>query len=311
MSEFPQATSRRELRERERAAESSRSRPEPRRRDRAGRAKAVDTARPVGSRTAAARPVASRTAAARPVARQGSRARTVGSRLLSVAAMLFAAVIVVGMSVPANAFFPASPDSTSTLSASSSKLGQSVAVSSDEKVDVGARDKIGVLSWAQVLAQKYSRVGATIGGTGSGPVRWPFPYPVRVSSPFGPRVAPCSGCSTYHRGIDVVPGDKAAIFAAASGVVTTRDDGTTSYGNYVIITSQVNGRTVTFTYAHMTSGSSPLELGQKVAVGDFVGLVGNTGESTGPHLHFEVNVDGTTIDPIPWMEANAGPGGTN
>jgi murein DD-endopeptidase MepM/ murein hydrolase activator NlpD len=298
MSEFPQATSRRELRERERVAEQLRTRPQPGRRDRPSGARAVEKARPVRSRTASARPAK----------RQGSRARTIGSRLLSLAAMMFAGAIVVGMSVPANAFFPTSSDSTSTLAAASSKAGQSVTVSSDEKLEVGARDKVQVLSWAQVLAQKYNN-GAKIGGSGTGPIRWPFPYPVHISSGFGPRVAPCGGCSSYHEGIDMVPGDKAAIFSASSGTVTKRNDGSNgydSYGNVVVITSKVDGHTVTFTYAHMTTGSSALVLGQTIEVGDFIGLVGETGEATGPHLHFEVNVDGTTIDPVPWMEAHAG-----
>ena len=105
----------------------------------------------------------------------------------------------------------------------------------------------------------------------------------------------------------MVPGDKAAIFSASTGVVTVRNDGLTGYGNVVEITSQVSGHVVKFTYAHMTTGSSALTLGETVNVGDFIGLVGETGEATGPHLHFEVNVDGTTIDPIPWMTANAGP----
>ncbi|HEU0205174.1 MAG TPA: M23 family metallopeptidase [Pseudolysinimonas sp.] len=304
MSEFPQATSRRELRERERAAQLARGRSQPGRRGRSRRAKAVEKARPVRSGTAAATPAK----------RSGSRARTIGSRLFSLAAMMFAGAIVVGMSLPANAFYSTSTDGTNALATSSSKAGQSVTVSSDEKVDVGAREKIRVLSWAQVLAQKYSH-GATIGGAGTGPIRWPFPYPVRISSGFGPRVAPCRGCSTYHEGVDMVPGDKAAIFSSSTGVVTVRDDGTGAYssygggtyGNFVIITSTVNGHTVSFTYAHMTSGSCPLVLGQSVQVGDFIGLVGETGEATGPHLHFEVNLDGTKIDPIPWMVANAGP----
>jgi len=168
-----------------------------------------------------------------------------------------------------------------------------------------------VLSWAQMLAQKYNN-GAKVGGAGTGPVRWPFPFPVRISSGFGPRVAPCGGCSTYHEGVDMVPGDKAAIFSSSTGVVTTRDAGdnghySSTYGNVVMITSKVNGHTVRFTYAHMTTGSSALQLGDTVQVGDFIGLVGETGEATGPHLHFEVNVDGVTIDPIPWMTANAGP----
>jgi murein DD-endopeptidase MepM/ murein hydrolase activator NlpD len=225
--------------------------------------------------------------------------------------MLFVAALTIGMSVPANAFLPASsiPASSETdsgLAAAASGSGQSVTVASDEKIDAGARDKVQVLSWAQVLALKYNN-GSKVGGAGTGPIRWPFPYPVHISSGFGPRIAPCNGCSTYHEGVDMVPGDKAAIFSASTGVVTTRNDGLTGYGNVVEITSQYDGHTVKFTYAHMTTGSSALVLGQTVNVGDFIGLVGETGEATGPHLHFEVNVDGTTIDPIPWMTANAGP----
>jgi murein DD-endopeptidase MepM/ murein hydrolase activator NlpD len=287
MTELPQATSRRELRERERAeyqisVRSSRGRAIAKRRKRAERVGRAKTAP------------------------QGSRARTIGSRLLSVAAMLFVGVLAVGMSVPANAFFPASSDTTSTLAASSSTAGQSVAVSSDDSVAADARDKVQVLSWAQVLAQKYSHAGARVGGAGSGPVRWPFPYSVSISSGFGPRAAPCNGCSTFHDGVDLVPGDKAAIFAVATGVVTERADGLSGLGNYAVISSTINGHSVQITYGHMTTASSPLVLGQTVQVGDFIGLVGETGEATGPHLHLGLVLDGKLVDPIPWLEANAG-----
>ncbi len=307
MTELPQAASRRELRERERTAEQSRSRSQTGRRERPTRSRPVEKARPVRQGKASARPAK----------RQGSRARTIGSRLLSLAAMIFVGALAIGMSVPANAFFPAASGSSDLLTgdsslAAASGASQSVTVSSDEKVEVGARDKVQVLSWAQVLAEKYNN-GAKVGGGGTGPIRWPFPFPVHISSGFGPRIAPCGGCSTYHEGVDMVPGDKAAIFSASTGVVTTRDAGPDygSYGNVVVITSKVNGHTVKFTYAHMTTGSSALLLGDTVEVGDFIGLVGETGEATGPHLHFEVNVDGTTIDPIPWMTTNTGVGGTN
>jgi len=309
MTELPPATSRRELRERERQIEQSRGRVQAGRRDRPTRARTVEKSHPSRS-SASARTTSSRTASSRKA--RGSRARTVGSRLLSVAAMLFAGALAIGMSVPANAFFPASSDSANSLASSASTAGQSVAVSGDESLDVGKRDTVNVLSWAQVLAQQYDH-RSTIGGAGTGPIRWPFPYPVHISSGFGPRIAPCKGCSTFHEGVDMVPGDKAAIFSASTGVVTARNDGSHgygSYGNVVEITTHYNGHTIKFTYAHMTTGSSPIVLGQTVQVGDFIGLVGETGEATGPHLHFEVNVDGTTIDPIPWMEANAGPGGT-
>jgi murein DD-endopeptidase MepM/ murein hydrolase activator NlpD len=87
-------------------------------------------------------------------------------------------------------------------------------------------------------------------------------------------------------------------------VVTGREDGTSEYGNYVIITHQIAGHVVTSTSAHMLLGSSPIVVGQTVKVGDFLGLVGMTGEATGPHLHFEIAVDGARTDPIPWLEAN-------
>jgi murein DD-endopeptidase MepM/ murein hydrolase activator NlpD len=287
MSELPQARSRRELRERERAAVSAASaRP-------ARRSQAVATAAP----------------------RTTNRHR-IASKLLSAAAMVFVAALAIGMSVPASAFSasamaPAGAGSTtiggaaaSTGAARSGVGSQTAAVANDQPADAISRDGFQVLSWAQVLAQKYSHVGASLGRNSTGTIRWPFPYPVTISSPFGPRIAPCSGCSTYHEGVDFTPGANAAIFAVAAGIVTGRDDTNVGYGNYVIITSQLNGHTVKFTYAHMTHASSPILLGQKVQVGDFIGLVGETGEATGPHLHFEVNVDGTTIDPIPWLEAN-------
>ena len=277
MSELPQARSRRELREREHASDAVSAR----------RSKAAVTSAP----------------------RTTNRHRIV-SKLMSVAAMLFVGALAIGMSVPASAFSVGAISATSgcsATSASSARGGagtQTAAVATDQPVGAVTRDGFQVLSWAQVLAEKYAHISSYRYSGGQGSIRWPFPYAVSISSPFGPRVAPCAGCSTFHEGVDFTPGDKAAIFAVATGVVTGREDGHAGYGNYVIMTSQLNGHTVRFTYAHMTTGSSPIVLGQTVQVGQFIGLVGMTGEATGPHLHFEVNVDGTTIDPIPWLEAN-------
>ncbi|HEY4224728.1 MAG TPA: M23 family metallopeptidase [Pseudolysinimonas sp.] len=290
MTELPQATSRRELREREQALAAAQARSSGSRRGGASRARRPEKARPVRN--------------GKPVRPQSSRAHRVGSKLLSLGAMIFAGALAFGMSVPANAFYPTASSSGAALADAATTGGQAAAVPSDETVDVASRDTINVLSWAQVLAQKYAHGGATVGGTSGGSIRWPFPYATKISSPYGPRVAPCSGCSTFHNGVDFTPGANSAIFAVASGVVTGREDGTSEYGNYIIVTSQLSGQTVKFTYAHMTAGSSAIVLGQRVEVGDFLGLVGMTGEATGPHLHFEVNVNGTTIDPIPWLETN-------
>jgi len=63
---------------------------------------------------------------------------------------------------------------------------------------------------------------------------------------------------------------------------------------------------VSTTYAHMTNGTRAVQAGQTVEPGQFIGKVGNTGRSFGAHLHFEVRVNGSLVEPIGWLRANAG-----
>jgi len=139
-----------------------------------------------------------------------------------------------------------------------------------------------------------------------GAVRSPFPGPVQMSSGFGYRSAPCGACSSLHQGLDFTPGMGTPIGAVAAGKV--RVSGTYfSYGNAVIIDHVVDGRQVSTLYGHMIPGSSPLKVGDTVAAGQFIGLVGSSGVSTGAHLHLEVLMDGVTpIDPKAWLEARIG-----
>ncbi|WP_139199715.1 M23 family metallopeptidase [Curtobacterium sp. MCBA15_008] len=139
-----------------------------------------------------------------------------------------------------------------------------------------------------------------------GAVRSPFPGPVRMSSGFGYRSAPCGACSSLHQGLDFNPGMGAPIGAVAAG--TVRVSGTYfSYGNAVIIDHVVDGREVSTLYGHMIPGSSPLKVGDTVEAGEFIGKVGSSGVSTGAHLHLEVLMDGVTpIDPKAWLEARIG-----
>jgi len=232
-----------------------------------------------------------------------------GARLLSLGAMIFAGALAVGMSVPASAFGPAggSEPAAAEVAPPQSDL-QSVEVASDATAPETARDGYTVLSWAQMLVQKYGTHTYNWDPSNTGPIRWPFPMEVKISSGFGERAAPCNGCSSMHMGLDFQPPNNSPIYAIASGTVVQHSDDAFGYGNHVIIDHGDllgDGVDVQTLYAHMQHGSVPLNVGDHIEVGDFIGLVGMTGTATGIHLHFEVHLDGVQVDPYKWLKANA------
>ncbi len=80
-----------------------------------------------------------------------------------------------------------------------------------------------------------------------------------------------------------------------------------SLGTVIMIDHVIDGQTVTSVYAHMIEGSRTVEIGDTVRVGQIIGETGNTGMSTGPHLHFEIRIggiNGTWVDPLEWLYAN-------
>jgi murein DD-endopeptidase MepM/ murein hydrolase activator NlpD len=136
------------------------------------------------------------------------------------------------------------------------------------------------------------------------PVQWPIDPATEISSPFGPRVAPCGGCSTMHRGVDLVPGAGTPIAAIADGTVVEAGF-FGELGEHVMVQHDVDGETVTSVYGHMIGGSMHLAVGDRVTRGQLLGLVGSTGESTGAHLHFGIlDAAQTPEDPMAWMRAH-------
>ena len=131
-------------------------------------------------------------------------------------------------------------------------------------------------------------------------IQWPFKVGVAMSSPYGAR------WGRMHEGIDLVPGDGAPIQAIADGTVRIATESGGNYGVTVYVDHIIDGQLVTSHYSHMQYGSLRVSAGQTVKVGDIVGLTGNTGRSYGSHLHFEIIINGSTIDPLPWMQKNAG-----
>ena len=233
---------------------------------------------------------------------------SIGKRILSWGTMIATPLLFIGVSLPVNIFYgqaDMTPAIAGALGEDEVVTAQSFTVAGSQSAQVGIqRQSWSVTSFAEVLKARYGSRSFSYSTTGTGSIRWPFPTAVPISSGYGDRVAPCRYCSSDHRGVDFVPGNGAPIFAIADGVVTAAEFGG-GYGQYVYLEHDVNGRSVLTVYAHMQRGSSPLRVGDVVEVGDFIGLVGNTGISTGPHLHFEVRIEGEYVDPFAWLRENA------
>lgn len=127
----------------------------------------------------------------------------------------------------------------------------------------------------------------------STPMQWPLAG--TVTSPFGERKDPMGPGRDFHPGIDIAADQGTPIAAAASGrVISTGPDG--GYGNLIVLD---NGNGVTTRYAHCSQIFA--RVGDTVAAGQTIGAVGSTGHSTGPHLHFEVRVGDTPVDPQQYL----------
>lgn len=120
---------------------------------------------------------------------------------------------------------------------------------------------------------------------------WPVDESARITSKFGARTAPTAGASTYHKGVDISVKTGTAIQAANSGRIQTGYNSTS--GNWV---SVIGSDGLTTTYRHLSSVL--VKAGDIVAQGDKIALSGNTGVTTGPHLHFETVINGEYKDPL-------------
>ena len=126
---------------------------------------------------------------------------------------------------------------------------------------------------------------------GDGTLIWPTPSCTTTNSAYGYRVHPIYGTVKFHAGEDIPAGYGAEILAAASGTVVTAG-WVSGYGNYTVID---HGGGLMTAYGHQSSFA--VSVGDVVTQGQVIGYVGSTGNSTGPHLHFEVYVNGATVDP--------------
>jgi murein DD-endopeptidase MepM/ murein hydrolase activator NlpD len=230
-------------------------------------------------------------------------------RVIGFAAMAAAALMMITGSVPATA---ASADVLAdSVVAPAARNVQSLTVAQTAPIVI-ERDGYTVAAApapapAPAPAADPAAVPAAPAAPAGPAIQWPVPASTPVSDDYGPRSAPCSGCSTFHKGADLTAGLGAPIQAIADGVVTevsATDDG--GLGVHAVVEHVVDGQTVSSVYGHMIVGSLLVSVGQTVTVGQQVGSLGSTGQSTGPHLHFEILLDGTTpTDPLAWLGAHA------
>lgn len=125
----------------------------------------------------------------------------------------------------------------------------------------------------------------------------PSVWPVRgwVTSHFGIRTSPFSGIQKFHEGMDIAAQTGTPVMAPADGVVVKAGFGT-GYGNMVEISHGYGMKTI---YGH--NSRLNVKAGQRVRRGDVVAYVGDTGSSTGPHLHYEVKVNGLSVNPVKYL----------
>lgn len=154
-----------------------------------------------------------------------------------------------------------------------------------------------------VIYQLQQKLAAENAARRGGAWTWPVPGYTKITSAFGWRIHPVYGYKKFHSGIDIAAPLGTKVVAARGGTVIIvsapvqgKNYGGYGYGNYIVIDHGDGKATL---YGHLKQ--TEVTVGQGVDAGDRIGLVGSTGTSTGPHLHFEVRVNGSTVNPMDYV----------
>ena len=139
---------------------------------------------------------------------------------------------------------------------------------------------------------KNSSSSKTTVTKGTGQFVWPSAASTRVTSYYGKRDKPNAKATSIHRGIDIGAPNGTDVLAADGGTVIVAGTGR-SYGNYIVID---HGNGYTTLYAH--NSRLCVSVNDKVTKGQVIAKVGSTGNSTGPHIHFEISKNGTLVNPM-------------
>lgn len=265
------------------------------------------------------RPAASRTASA---------SRTKGTPVRTLVIVTMVAGLVATVALPAyGAWRPAAE--TMTLQQAAIDDAQTLVVGSDATAATITRDSYAATTSEEIEKKKAEEAAAerarlaaeataaaaaaasasrasgassvpvniAMTSPGSGEVRWPILNFTKGRGLWD---------SGYHQGVDLLAPAMTPLYAAASGVVSISSEGYYGYGVAVEIQHVIGGQNVATLYGHMTYGTRQVQVGDYVQAGQLIGFVGSTGSSTANHVHFEVHINGSVVDPWAWLESNAG-----
>lgn len=256
---------------------------------------------------------------------RGSRSRSMVRPVRSVAIFSVVGALVAAIALPAfaSANSPADAAGTTTERLAADNA-QSIVVASEATSAPSARDSFTATTPGEIEQKKAeqaaaaraaeaaaaaaasartntsstpSTAGLALVAPGSGAVRYPL---LSFRGGEGP------GSGRGHQGWDMIAPEGTPIYAAAAGTVRTSSESYYGYGVAVVIDHNISGTPVSTVYGHMVYGSRQVQSGDQVVAGQLIGMVGNTGNSYGAHLHFEVHIGGGIVDPEPWLAANAG-----
>lgn len=160
-------------------------------------------------------------------------------------------------------------------------------------LDGYAQDEKNIQAQIEQMQEQLKKQNTVVA---AGSYAWPCPSCYTITSNYGYRYLELYGYTRLHAGTDIGAQYGAEVTAAAAGSVTIATYGA-GYGNYVMLSHADGSATL---YGHMSSLA--VSAGQTVKQGDVIGYVGSTGNSTGPHLHFEVRINGSAVDPMQFFK---------
>ncbi len=255
---------------------------------------------PAGSSAAPSADVARR----RP-RRAGVVFQRVAAASFSIGVMTIVGMLAVGTTTTAAAVGSPSAetsDITTAAAPKSTEIQAFVASGANDVTTLDRPENYNVASMADVAADSgVTMFAGTWVNDPDAAIQWPFPVGVPISAAYGSNTY-LSQFSSPHRGVDLTPGLGAEVHVIAAGTVRIATEAGGDYGVTVVVDHIIDGQLVSTRYAHMLHGSLKVAVGDTVTAGEVIGNVGQTGKATGPHLHFEVLLGGTThTDPMPWM----------